>query len=44
MSQKDMKMKTRDLVINGRRFVIATGSQPFIPPIEGLEGIKANHE
>lgn len=24
-------------VIRGRRFVIATGSQPFIPPIEGLE-------
>lgn len=24
-------------VIHGRRFVIATGSQPFIPPIEGLE-------
>lgn len=26
-----------DRVIHGRRFVIATGSQPFIPPIEGLE-------
>ena len=24
-------------VIRGRRFVIATGSQPFVPPIEGLE-------
>ena len=24
-------------VIQGRRLVIATGSQPFIPPIEGLE-------
>lgn len=25
-----------DRVIHGRRFVIATGSRPFIPPIEGL--------
>lgn len=27
-----------DRVIAGRRFVIATGSRPAIPPIEGLEG------
>ncbi|MEE8388753.1 MAG: dihydrolipoyl dehydrogenase [Acidiferrobacterales bacterium] len=26
-----------DRVIHGRRFVIATGSRPFIPPIDGLE-------
>jgi len=33
-------------VIRGRRFVIATGSQPFIPPIEGLEatGYLTNEE
>lgn len=31
------KVQVNDLVIRGRRFVIATGSQPFIPPIEGLE-------
>lgn len=31
-------VKVNDLVIPGRRFVIATGSQPFIPLIEGLEG------
>jgi pyruvate/2-oxoglutarate dehydrogenase complex dihydrolipoamide dehydrogenase (E3) component len=27
------KVQVNDQVINGRRFVIATGSQPFIPPI-----------
>jgi pyruvate/2-oxoglutarate dehydrogenase complex dihydrolipoamide dehydrogenase (E3) component len=26
-----------DRVIRGRRFVVATGSQPLIPPIEGLQ-------
>ena len=26
-----------DRVIHGRRFVIATGSQPLLPPIEGLQ-------
>lgn len=31
------KVQVNDEVIRGRRFVIATGSQPFIPPIEGLE-------
>lgn len=31
------KVQVNDEVIRGRRFVIATGSQPFIPPIEGLQ-------
>jgi pyruvate/2-oxoglutarate dehydrogenase complex dihydrolipoamide dehydrogenase (E3) component len=31
------RVQVNDRVIQGRRFVIATGSQPFIPPIEGLE-------
>ena len=31
------KIQVNNQVIRGRRFVIATGSQPFIPPIEGLE-------
>lgn len=31
------RVQVNDEVIHGRRFVIATGSQPFIPPIEGLE-------
>jgi dihydrolipoamide dehydrogenase len=30
-------IKVNDRVIRGRRFVIATGSQPFILPIEGME-------
>jgi len=30
-------LQVDDRVIHGRRFVIATGSQPFIPPIQGLE-------
>ena len=31
------KVQVNERVIAGRRFVIATGSQPFIPPLEGLE-------
>ncbi|MFV1973883.1 MAG: NAD(P)/FAD-dependent oxidoreductase [Thiohalobacterales bacterium] len=31
------KVQVDDQVIRGRRFLIATGSQPLIPPIEGLE-------
>lgn len=30
------KVQVNDEVVQGRRFVIATGSQPFIPPVEGL--------
>ena len=30
-------VRVNDQEIRGRRFVIATGSRPFIPPIEGLE-------
>lgn len=30
-------VRVGDRVIHGRRFVIATGSRPFIPPINGLE-------
>ena len=31
------RVRVNDEVIKARRCVIATGSQPFIPPIEGLE-------
>ncbi len=31
------RVRVNDEVIRGRRIVIATGSRPFIPPIEGLE-------
>ncbi|WP_408011360.1 dihydrolipoyl dehydrogenase family protein [Pseudalkalibacillus sp. A8] len=27
-------------ILNGKRFVIATGSRPFIPPIEGIEEVE----
>ncbi len=31
------RVRVNDEVVRGRRIVIATGSRPFIPPIEGLE-------
>ena len=31
------RVKVLDREIRGRRFLIATGSRPFIPPVEGLE-------
>ena len=33
------RIQVNDREIEGRRFVIATGSQPFIPPVTGLEEI-----
>jgi len=33
----DHAVEVNGQIIRGRRFVIATGSQPFIPPIKGLE-------
>lgn len=31
------KVRVNDRMVRGRRFVIATGSHPFVPPIKGLE-------
>jgi len=31
------KLQAGEVVIKARRFVIATGSSPFVPPIEGLD-------
>jgi pyruvate/2-oxoglutarate dehydrogenase complex dihydrolipoamide dehydrogenase (E3) component len=33
------EVQAGDKVIEARRFVIATGSRPFVPPIPGLEGV-----
>jgi len=33
------EVQAGDTVIEARRFVIATGSRPFVPPIPGLEGV-----
>ena len=33
-------MQAGDTIIGARRFVVATGSGPFVPPIDGLDGVK----
>ena len=33
------EVKAGDTIIKARRFVIATGSRPFVPPIPGLENV-----
>ncbi|NJM82381.1 MAG: FAD-dependent oxidoreductase [Tabrizicola sp.] len=33
------ELKAGDHLIRARRFVIATGSRPFVPPIEGVENV-----
>ncbi len=34
------EVQAGDTVIEARRFVVATGSGPFVPPIDGLGGVK----
>jgi pyruvate/2-oxoglutarate dehydrogenase complex dihydrolipoamide dehydrogenase (E3) component len=35
----ETEVQAGDTVIEARRFVIATGSRPFVPPIPGIEGV-----
>jgi pyruvate/2-oxoglutarate dehydrogenase complex dihydrolipoamide dehydrogenase (E3) component len=34
------RVEVGDVAIEARRFVIATGSRPFVPPIPGLDGVR----
>ncbi len=36
----DSEVQAGDTIIKARRFVIATGSAPFVPPIPGLEDVR----
>ncbi len=35
----DREVQAGDTVIRARRFVVATGSRPFVPPVPGLEDV-----
>ena len=35
----DHEIQAGETVISARRFVVATGSRPFVPPIDGLEDV-----
>ncbi len=35
----ERQVKTDSTTVNAKHFIVATGSTPFVPPIDGLEGI-----